>query len=163
MKPRSANFRGCSNDGSLTRITPTKPLRRDSGTRLAAVQRGLAVLQRCDFRPSGVQTLLFRIAILTLRRIGINQRLLARCRCTRGAERCNLDDVAAKKHVRQAKAPANEAAIAEEFPDLLRQGIRRDVEILRLYADEQVADTSAHEKCHETGIPQAIEHSQRIR
>ena len=75
----------------------------------------------------------------------------------------SLNDLAAKKHMRQAKPSAHEPAIAKQLSDLLRQGIRRDVEILRLDANEEVADTPAHEKCHETGIPQAIEHSQRIR
>ena len=61
-----------------------------------------------------------------------------------------------------AIAPAHEAAITEEFPDLLRQRIRRDVEILWLYANEQVADATAHQERHETGIAQAIQHPQRI-
>jgi hypothetical protein len=122
----------------------------------------VATFQRSYIRPSSVQALLFRIPILALRHIGFRQRLLARFRCTRGTERRNLDDLAAEKHVRQAKASANQAAIAEQFSDLLRQRIRRDVKILWLYANEQVADTTAYQKRHETGIAQAIQHSQRI-
>ena len=40
-------------------------------------------------------------------------------------ERCDLDDFAAKKHVRQAKASTDEAAVAEQFPNLIGQRIGR--------------------------------------
>jgi hypothetical protein len=80
----------------------------------------VAGVQRSNVRPGGVQVLLLRVAILALPRIGFGQRLLTRFRCTRGAERCDLDNLAAEEHVRQAKAPADEAAITEEFSDLLR-------------------------------------------
>ena len=61
------------------------------------------------------------------------------------------------------EAPPHQAAIPEELPDLLRQGIRGDVEILRLDADEQISYAAANEERLEAPLAQPIEHSQSIR
>ena len=55
-------------------------------------------------------------------------------------------DLIAEMHVREAKAPADEAAIAKQAPDLFRQGIGRHIEILRRNAEEQIAHRTAYQK-----------------
>ena len=56
----------------------------------------------------------------------------------------DLDDLAAaEEDVREAEAPADDAAVAEEGPHVLGAGARGDVEVLRLAAEEQVADAAA--------------------
>ena len=52
-----------------------------------------------------------RLAVLG---VGLGQRLIALRRRGRGAKRCHLDDVAAEKDVSEAKAPADEPAVAEQ-------------------------------------------------
>ncbi len=48
-----------------------------------------------------------------------------------GAEGRHFDDLVAEMHMREAEAPADQAAIAKQTPHLFRQGIGRHVEILR--------------------------------
>ena len=58
----------------------------------------------------------------------------------------DLDDLAAaEEDVGEAEAPADDAAVAEERADVLGAGARGDVEVLRLAAEEEVADAAADE------------------
>ena len=58
----------------------------------------------------------------------------------------DLDDLAAaEEDVRQAEAPPDDAAVAEEGAHVLGAGARRDVEVLGLAAEQQVADAAADE------------------
>jgi len=47
--------------------------------------------------------------------------------------------------MRQAKAPADDAAVAEQALDLTRRGAGGEVEILGSNPEQQVADTAAHQ------------------
>ena len=58
----------------------------------------------------------------------------------------DLDDLAAaEEHVREAEAPADDAAVAEERAHVFGAGAGRDVEVLRASAEEEVADAAADE------------------
>ena len=68
----------------------------------------------------------------------------------------DLDDLArAEEHVREAEAAADDAAVAEEGAHVLGARARRDVEVLRLAAEEQVADAAADEIRLEPGALEA--------
>jgi Asp-tRNA(Asn)/Glu-tRNA(Gln) amidotransferase A subunit family amidase len=79
-----------------------------------------------------------------------------------GAEGRDFDDLAAVHDVRQAEAPADQPAIAEQRLDLLGRGVGGDVEVLRMPADQQVAHGAADEEGAEAAFAQAIEHAQRV-
>jgi len=87
---------------------------------------------------------------------------LANLRRAHRTERGDFDDLAPEEHVRQPKAPADEPAIAKRAFDLFRQSARGDVEIFRRDADQEVADTSAHQKGFVACLAKAVEHTQRI-
>ena len=87
---------------------------------------------------------------------------LADLRRAHRAERGDFDDLAAEEHVRQAEAPADEPAVAERAFDFFRQRAGGDVEIFRRDADQQVADTSAHEEGFVARLTQPVQHAQRI-
>ena len=62
------------------------------------------------------------------------------------AEGRDLDDLAAlEPDVGQAEAAADEEGVAEELLDLVGMGVRADVEVGRLAAEEEVADRAADE------------------
>ena len=57
----------------------------------------------------------------------------------RGAKSRDLDDLPAEEHMREPKAPADQAAIAKQPLHLFGQRVGRDVEVLRLDAEQQIA------------------------
>src|SRR6202012_3247915 len=57
------------------------------------------------------------------------RRLLVRGGRTGCAKGRNFDDLAPEDHVRQSKAPPDQAAIAKQRAHLVRQGIGRDVKV----------------------------------
>jgi hypothetical protein len=58
----------------------------------------------------------------------------------------DLDDLAApEEDVREAKTPPDDPAVPEEGADVLGARARRDVEVLRLSPEEEVADATAHQ------------------
>ena len=57
----------------------------------------------------------------------------------RGAEGRDLDDLHAEAHVREVEAPADQPAVAEQLADLLRVRVGRDVEVLGMQPEQQVA------------------------
>ena len=99
--------------------------------------------------------LIVRIRFAVLRVLPLRRR--------RRAESRHLDDLLAEMHVRQAKAPADEAAIAKQAPHLFGQGIGRHVEVLRGDAEQQVADRPADQKPLITRLFEAVEDFQGVR
>ena len=87
---------------------------------------------------------------------------LRRHRRAGGAECRNLDDLVTEANVRETKAPADQAAIAEQPPHFLGRRIGRDVEILRLDADQEVAHAAADEERLEAGVLQPVQHLECI-
>ncbi len=65
--------------------------------------------------------------------------------------------------MRQAEAAADQAAVAELLAHLLGRGVGGHVEILGVAADQQVPHGAADQIGLETGVPQAVEHAQRVR
>ena len=64
----------------------------------------------------------------------------------RGPKRRDLEHPAAlEKHLDEPEASPDEAAIPKQIPHLFRRGARRDVEVLRNPAKEQVAHATADE------------------
>ena len=61
---------------------------------------------------------------------------IRRDRLAGGTEGRHLDDLLAEADVREPEAPADQAAVAEQPPDLLGRGIGRDVEVLGFPADQ---------------------------
>ena len=84
-------------------------------------------------------------------------------RRVRGAERRDLDDLVAEAHVREMEAPADQPAVAEQLLDLVRMRVGRDVEILRVQAEQQVAHGAADQKGLVAGFLEPVEDLQRIR
>jgi hypothetical protein len=80
-----------------------------------------------------------------------------------GAERGDLDDLAAEHDVRESEAAADQAAVAELLAHLLGRRIGGDVEVLGMAADEDVAHRAADEECAEAGFAQPVQHTQRVR
>jgi len=80
-----------------------------------------------------------------------------------GAEGGGLDDLAvAEVDVRQPKAPPDEPAVAEDRADLSGVGAGGHVEILRLPAEEKVADAAADQVGLVPEAAQAVDHAQRV-
>lgn len=67
-----------------------------------------------------------------------------------------------KHHVRQTEAAADQAAVAEQFAHLFRRGVGGDVEVFRLFAEQQIAHPAADQISLVAGLVQAIKHFQRI-
>ncbi|MNV56557.1 hypothetical protein D3C71_1488490 [compost metagenome] len=76
-----------------------------------------------------------------------------------GAERGHLDDLAAEHHVRQAEAPADEPAVAEQLLDLFGRGVGGDVEIFGASIDQKVAHGASYQIGTKSGLTQAIQHA----
>ncbi len=79
------------------------------------------------------------------------------------AEGRDLHDVAAEAHVRQAEAPAHDEAVAEQALDLLRVGVRPDVEVLGLARQQEVAHAAADEVGGVAAGLQAVEDLEGVR
>ena len=62
-----------------------------------------------------------------------------------GAEGGRLDDLRSEEDVREAEAAADDPAVLEQAPDVVRGRAGDDVEVLRLAAEQQVADAAADE------------------
>ena len=67
-------------------------------------------------------------------------------RRVRGAEGRDLDDLVAEAHVREMEAAADQAAVAEQLLHLVGMRVGRDVEILRVQAEQQVAHGAADQE-----------------
>ena len=74
----------------------------------------------------------------------------------------DLDHLAPEPHVTEPEPPAHHEAVPEQLLHLLGMGVRRDVEVLRLALQEQVAYTSPDQVTFEPVILQAIEDLQGI-
>ena len=96
-------------------------------------------------------------------RFGIHFLDILAFRRRRGAESRHFDDFVAEMHMRQAKAPADQAAIAKQPPHLFRQRIGRHVEVFRRNAQEQVAHRPADQKSLITRLFEAIKDFQGVR
>ena len=79
-----------------------------------------------------------------------------------GAERGNLDDLAAVHHVSQAEAAADQSAVAEQGLDLFRGRVGGDVEILWVAANQQVADRAPDQMRGKTALAQPVQHAKGI-
>ena len=81
----------------------------------------------------------------------------------RGAKGGDFNDVAAKVDMRQAKTAADKATVAENAGDLFGTGVGGDVEVFRLFTEQQVADASADEIGFESGFVQLAQDFQGAR
>ena len=79
----------------------------------------------------------------------------------RAAKRRNFDDLAAEAHMREAEPPADQAGVAEKLPDLLGVGIRDDIEVLRVHAEQQVAYAAADDVRIEACVLEPIQDLER--
>ena len=71
-----------------------------------------------------------------------------------GAEGGHFDGLRTQHHVHQAKAPPDDEGTAKERLYLLRPGVGRDVEILRLDAQEEIPHRTADDVGRESRLPQ---------
>ncbi len=62
----------------------------------------------------------------------------------------------------EAEAAPDEAAVAEQAPHVFRVRVGRDVEVLGLPAEQQVAHPATDEERLVAGLAQAIHHLQRV-
>ena len=72
----------------------------------------------------------------------------------RGAERRHLDHFGADMHVHEAEAAADDERAAEQRLDLLGRRVGRDVEVLGLDAEQQVAHRAADDERLEARVLQ---------
>ena len=106
--------------------------------------------------------LLIEFGRLALLRIGLWHRFLARQGCTGGSECRDLDDVAPVHHVREPEAPANQAAIAKQGPDLVGQGVGGHVEVLGMTPEHDIAHAPADQKCLKSGLFEPVQDAQCV-
>ncbi len=64
--------------------------------------------------------------------------------------------------MREAEAPANQPAVAEQLADLLGRGVGRHVEVLGTSTDQQVAYRAPDQVGAIATLAQAVEHAQRV-
>src|SRR5664279_2231832 len=81
--------------------------------------------------------------------------LVARVR----AKRRGFDDLLVEEHVSESKPAADDPRVAKRRFDFVRRRAGRDIEILRLAPDEQVAHTSADEVGFVAGPRQLANHA----
>ncbi len=84
------------------------------------------------------------------------RRRLGRGGGTRRAEGRDLDRVGAEHHVDQPEAPPDDVRAPEQVLDLLGRGIGRDVEVLRLDLQQQIAHRPADDEGLEAGVLQRL-------
>jgi hypothetical protein len=65
-------------------------------------------------------------------------------RRVRGPKRRDFDDLVAEAHMREMEAAPDQPAVAEQLLDLVRMRVGRDIEVLRVQAEQQVAHGAAH-------------------
>jgi hypothetical protein len=80
-----------------------------------------------------------------------------------GPERRGLDDLRSEEHVREPEPPADDPRVAERRLDLVGGRARRDIEVLRFLADEQIANAAADEIGLVAGAGQLADHAIGIR
>ena len=79
-----------------------------------------------------------------------------------GTEGRDLDRVGAEHHVHEAEAAADDVRATEQALDLLGRGIGRDVEVLRLDVQQQVAHRAADDEGLEAGVLQGLGDARRV-
>ena len=135
----------------------------DAAVDVVAQQPAVRIVHAFDLSTRHVEFgLLVELRRFPVLRIRLRHRLFARRRRAGGAKRRHLDDLAAEHDMRQAKAPPDQARIAKQRPDLIRQRIGGDVEILRMAPEHDVAHAAADQKRLVAGLLQAIEHAQGV-
>ena len=77
-----------------------------------------------------------------------------------GAKSRYLNDFVSEMHMRQTKAPTNEAAIMKQLPDIFGTRVSYDVEVLGFSSQQQIAHTTTDQKGPVTGALQPVQHFQ---
>ena len=67
-----------------------------------------------------------------------------------------FDDLAAESHMCEPEPPADEPAIAEQSPHLVRRRVGRNVEVLRVQAEQCIPHTAADQEGLVTGLVQSV-------
>ncbi len=75
-------------------------------------------------------------------------------------ERGDLDHLATEANMHDAEASANDARVTEQVLDLIRRGVRGDIEVLGHMAQQRVTDAPADKEGLEASIVEAVEHLQ---
>ena len=78
------------------------------------------------------------------------------------AERGHLDEHVLKDDVHETEAAADDAAVAEEAPDLSRMRVRGDVEILRRSLHQQIAHAAAAQVRAVAAAMQPVENLENV-
>ena len=78
------------------------------------------------------------------------------------AEGRHFDDLAAEVHMHQLEAATDHPRVAKLGADLLGRGAGGNVEILGLYADQQVAHAAADQVGLVAGFLQTVHHAHRV-
>ena len=74
------------------------------------------------------------------------------------AECRDLDDLPAHAHMREPEPPSDEATASKQAADGVRGRAGRDVEVLGLEAQQQIANASADEKSLMAGVGQRVQY-----
>ncbi len=73
----------------------------------------------------------------------IDMLVIAICR---GPERRNFDHLTAKADMCQPEPPPDEAAVAEQGPDLFGVRVSRNIEVLRMQLEQRITYPAAYQK-----------------
>ena len=128
---------------------------------VAHAEIGDVVVQRVDREVAAHRVFLDRAVDVVAHDAAVDEMAIAAAVVAGAAERRDLDDLAAEHDVREAEAPADQPAVAEQAAHLLGRRVGRDVEILRVSAEQQVAHGAADQEGRIAGFVQAVEHAQR--
>ena len=78
------------------------------------------------------------------------------------AESRDLDDLPSEAHVGQTEAAADQATVAEQRAHVLRVRIGRDVEVLRVPAEEQITDAATDQERLVARVLEAVENLESV-
>ncbi len=103
-----------------------------------------------------------RVPLPLLHSVRLNRFRFRFIRCL-GTKGCHLDDLFLEVNVREAEAPTDQTAAAEQPLHLSGGGVGDDVKILRFPSEQEIAHATADERRNKAVILQPVENTQGIR
>ena len=127
---------------------------------VAHAEIGDVVVERVDREIAPQRVFLDRAVDVVAHDAPVDEMAIAAAVVAGAAERRDLDDLASEHDVGEAEAPADQAAVTEQAAHLLGRRVGRDVEVLGVSAEQEVAHRAADQKRRIAGFVQAVQHAQ---
>ncbi len=128
---------------------------------VAHAEIGDVVIERVHGEVAAQRVFLDRAVDVVAHDAPVDEMTIAAAVVAGAAKRRDFDDLAAEHDVRKSKAAADQTAVAEQAAHLLGRRVGRDVEILRVAAEQEIAHCAADQKRLITGLVQPVQHAQR--